>query len=318
MAATICIQSLMLRSVRLENFRCYEFLDLGNPTEISVCRNDNWTHLAGPNGAGKTSVLEAISLLVPGRGLRGAESSTLQRCGSETPWRACFEFDDRNLILTLGARGRKIQDSTGERGWHQDVSVFWVTPQSAVGFFGDKSVRRKCVDRWIAGVDPEYNRHLVRYKRAYAEWARAALGVDAVACSAFEKILEAEGRAINTKRQEWQSSLKFIFGLTRLQIESVESAQDWVSARRTGVASGVHKADVKLWRDETSAEYASTGECKLMLFGLIYAVAYSHISRYKILLLDDWSENFDKHNQRLIRKMVTEARWLEVWSSGVE
>ena len=57
--------ALSIKRLKLTNYRCYEFARL----EV----DDRPVVLTGPNGAGKTNLLEAISYLVPGRGLRGAK-----------------------------------------------------------------------------------------------------------------------------------------------------------------------------------------------------------------------------------------------------
>ncbi len=71
--------ALALTAVRLTNFRSYEDAALAVEAAPVV--------LAGPNGTGKTNLLEAISLLSPGRGLRGAKLSEHPAQGARTPQR---------------------------------------------------------------------------------------------------------------------------------------------------------------------------------------------------------------------------------------
>lgn len=350
---------MLLRLIRLENFRCYKFFDSSIACNLAIDTHDNWRHLSGPNGIGKTSVLEAISLLSPGRGLRKAAPEALQHdlknqelnnsksttqhlshlnqtgpdrvlsqnynteqrfqsSENHYNWRACFEFPDRQLILSPGIHGRKISTSNGERNWHQDISVFWITPQSAVDFFTDKTERRRCIDKWITGTNPEYHAALLRYRKAYIQWLQSAKHYsDERLCAPFERILETEARIINAYRNSWQNNLHFTFGITKLKIEEANCEQNWTQARKIGVAQGPHRADVQLSCNGLSSDRASTGEQKLMLFGLVYTVAQMHRAQYKILLLDDWSENFDTKNRALIQNYMKNADWLEVWSSGI-
>src|SRR4051812_34275505 len=88
--------ALRLHKLNLSRFRNYETLRLapeGAPVVV----------LTGPNGAGKTNLLEAVSLLAPGKGLRGAEFSEIQERGATEPWAVAAEVETaQGVLLRLG------------------------------------------------------------------------------------------------------------------------------------------------------------------------------------------------------------------------
>ena len=81
--------------LQLSHFRCYPAARLeGLGSGLIV--------LHGPNGAGKTNILEAVSLLVPGRGLRGAKIPQIQMQGGSEPWALAASVQTDIGTVTLG------------------------------------------------------------------------------------------------------------------------------------------------------------------------------------------------------------------------
>jgi DNA replication and repair protein RecF len=165
----------------LANFRSYaqgEVLTSGRPVV-----------LAGPNGAGKTNVLDAISLLSPGRGLRGSRlgdhirkgpqasegalwtvAATVAR-GSEsyeigTGLAAGPEGGERRLVHLNGAPAQSSAD-LGEI-----VQMIWLTPAMDRLFIESASGRRRFLDRLVLGFDPGHARRALRYEHAMRERIR--------------------------------------------------------------------------------------------------------------------------------------------------
>lgn len=146
--------------------------------------------LAGPNGAGKTNVLDAISLLSPGRGLRGAALSDHIRKGPMAPagdalWAVAAtlarsgESYELGTGLVLGAQGgerRRVHlngaplHNTNELA--EIVQVVWLTPAMDRIFSESASGRRKFLDRLVLGFDPGHARRAARYETAMRERAR--------------------------------------------------------------------------------------------------------------------------------------------------
>jgi len=145
--------------------------------------------LAGPNGAGKTNLLDAISLLSPGRGLRGARLSDHVRRGPSAPSDALWavaatvtrqgEAYEVGTGLTLGPNGgerRQVRlngapvQNSAELG--ELVQMLWLTPAMDRLFIEGASGRRKFLDRLVLGFDAGHARTTTRYETAMRERAR--------------------------------------------------------------------------------------------------------------------------------------------------
>ncbi len=179
-AATRAVASAVTR-LRLTRFRNYATAAL-DPTAKPIV-------LTGPNGAGKTNLLEAVSLLAPGRGLRGAQvAEPDQRLtaeaegGSPGPWAVAATVEGPVGPVEIGT-GR---DPEGERrlvridgqpaksqqalGAH--VAVVWLTPQMDRLFLDGAGARRRFLDRLIYGFDPAHAGRINGYEQALRQRAR--------------------------------------------------------------------------------------------------------------------------------------------------
>ena len=123
--------------------------------------------LTGPNGAGKTNLLEALSLLAPGRGLRRAAFADMARAGGAGGWAVAVHLDGMEGPVRIGAAwdgagegsgGRRLMiagkaaKSAGALGAHARVS--WLTPAMDRLFTGPEGERRRFIDRLTAALDP--------------------------------------------------------------------------------------------------------------------------------------------------------------------
>ena len=104
------LPSLTLLRLHLTQFRSYERLSWRPAARLSV--------ITGPNGSGKTNLLEAVSLLAPGRGLRGARMSELARHGGDGRWgvAARIAAPSGEVELGTGAAPDPASDRRGEGG----------------------------------------------------------------------------------------------------------------------------------------------------------------------------------------------------------
>jgi len=127
-----------LTRLRLKNFRNYESLSLDLDGR-HVC-------LFGSNGAGKTNLLEAISQLGPGRGLRSASLSELTRHGAESGWTISANLDDRRIGVGLEADGVHDHEIWFVPPEGELVSLGVVTPGEVVAHSVPESVARTLHD----------------------------------------------------------------------------------------------------------------------------------------------------------------------------
>jgi DNA replication and repair protein RecF len=172
--------------------------------------------LTGPNGAGKTNLLEAISLLAPGKGLRRARLSEIDRRGGGA-WALAATVTNPAGEFDIGT-GRDVESESGERRHlridgapaksQQDLSerlsVVWLTPQMDRLFADAASGRRRFLDRLVTGFDPGHWSRLLAYERAMRERARLLReGVaDPSWLKALEEIMAETGVALAAARLE--------------------------------------------------------------------------------------------------------------------
>jgi DNA replication and repair protein RecF len=160
----------------LTEFRCYAHARLDAERGAIV--------LTGPNGAGKTNLLEAISLLSPGRGLRGARSADLQRIGGapDSVWGVAATVsgaDGETLVGTgreAGSERRLIQidgkPAKSQSALSDVLSVVWLTPHMDRLFLEGAKGRRRFLDRLVFSLDPAHAGRVTRHDSALRQRAR--------------------------------------------------------------------------------------------------------------------------------------------------
>ena len=164
----------LVRRLQLHAFRNFAALDLRFAAATAPIV------LYGPNGAGKTNLLEAVSLLAPGRGLRRARLDSLDRDADPVrPFRLAAELDTADGPVDL-ATGR---DPANERRWLEImgesrrglaplaelVAIAWLTPAMDRLFLDAASERRRFLDRLVIAVYPDHARQLAVFERAMRE-----------------------------------------------------------------------------------------------------------------------------------------------------
>jgi len=195
----------------LTDFRSYKELRLDLGPEPVV--------LTGPNGAGKTNILEALSLLVPGRGLRQPKLSEISRSGSAGAWAVAVEAATPNGPVRLGTgftpadgggRERRIVRVDGQTVPNQNVltemmNVYWLTPQMDGLFADGTSERRRFFDRLVFAWDPAHAGRISAYETAMRERARLLRDEarpDVAWLSALEGTMAGRGIAVAAARLE--------------------------------------------------------------------------------------------------------------------
>ena len=172
--------------------------------------------LFGPNGAGKTNLLEAISLLSPGRGLRGSSLAEVgRRAPGEAvgrPWAvsALVEGDIGEVRVGTGAetpgatrRGVRIDGEPATPGRMAEfIRPLWLTPAQDRLFLDPASERRRFFDRLVFAAVPAHATHVLTYERALRERSRllADESSDAAWLTALEARMAQAGAQVAVNR----------------------------------------------------------------------------------------------------------------------
>ncbi|MGF1592315.1 MAG: DNA replication/repair protein RecF [Kiloniellaceae bacterium] len=210
-----------LERLLVTQFRCYAEAELRLDAAPVV--------LSGPNGAGKTNLLEAVSFLSPGRGLRRARLSEIDRRGlsgeaaESRPWTVAARVRTPNGPRDLGSgrdpaqqegadyspasRERRLvridgASARGQQALAEILSVVWLTPQMDGLFREGAGGRRRFLDRLVYGFDPEHSARCNAYEHALRERARLLKqgAADAAWLAALEESLATRGVAIAAAR----------------------------------------------------------------------------------------------------------------------
>lgn len=206
-----------VESLHLTNFRSYGTAAIDGLKPGLIV-------LHGPNGAGKTNVLEALSLLSPGRGLRGAKTMEIQKRASDRtqqPWAVAAKVDSPFGPASLGTGAdphveRRLVRVNGEAAKGQAalaeyLSCVWLTPQMDRLFLDGASVRRRFLDRLVFAFDPGHAGRLTRYENATAQRARILreqTNPDPAWLGALESAMAETGIAIAAARADFVRRLR--------------------------------------------------------------------------------------------------------------
>lgn len=170
---------LSLKKLSLSSFRSYD--------DFRIESGNRFVLLTGDNGVGKTNILEAISLLSPGRGLRNAKISEIQNIHiNDKTWAVSADLlhhDEHHKIGTaldysLNAdhirKEKRIVRIDGETQSSQTslsdyLSILWLTPQMEKLFLEGSYERRRFFDRFVFSFDPSHSGRLSRYENALRE-----------------------------------------------------------------------------------------------------------------------------------------------------
>ncbi|GGJ26014.1 DNA replication/repair protein RecF [Neoroseomonas lacus] len=173
---------LRLTRLRLTDFRSWPALEA--PLDAPIVA------IAGENGAGKTNLLEAISLLGPGRGLRGARMGELGRRteGGQRPWAAAGRFTTPHGTFDIGT-GSDPEGTSDRRVFRLDglpvrtqadladrIAVVWLTPQMDRLFQEGASGRRRFLDRLAWALEPTHAREVAAHDNAMSQRNRLLAG----------------------------------------------------------------------------------------------------------------------------------------------
>ncbi|GBQ09698.1 DNA replication/repair protein RecF [Komagataeibacter rhaeticus] len=199
----------------LTDFRNYRHLSWRPQRAVTV--------ITGPNGSGKTNLLEALSLLAPGRGLRGARMDELPRHGAAL-WGVAADVadlpgpDGLPVSLATGADplrperrtfrvdGQTLRNRDGISGYFAAV---WLTPQMDRLFQEGAAGRRRFLDRLVLALEPGHAREVAAHDRAMLQRGRvlAQYGADPHWLAALERTMARHAVAATAARADMVARL---------------------------------------------------------------------------------------------------------------
>jgi len=312
----------------------------------SVEPGNGFVLLFGENGAGKTNLLEAVSLLTPGRGLRGAALSDMARQDGDGSFAVAAKLGDIDIgtgtqpsaperrQVRINGAGAAV-NSLGE--W---LSVLWLTPAMDRLFTGSAGDRRRFLDRLVLALDPAHAHHSTRYDaamRARTKLLQEPETADPAWLTALEEAMAEHGIAIADARARTVAALderlfaapEDEFARAAIGLEGwagndlrqsllQNRARDAAAGRAT---EGPHRQDLAVTHrgKHLPAARCSTGEQKALLLGLVLAHAELVADRRDqapVLLLDEVAAHLDpKRRAALFARLEGHG---QVWMTGTE
>lgn len=331
-----------LSQLTLHNFRNYPELRLNAAPGFMV--------FSGANGAGKTNILEAVSLLAPGRGLRRASLRDIASQNGPGDFAVAAQLDDVHLgsgtsIDAPERRKTRINEAavpTNDLGeW---LSILWLTPAMDRLFTEGASGRRNFLDRLVTALEPAHARNCARYEAARRERNRLLAdtysadkdwidGLDVQLAQFGSLVAEARNRMVSALNHRLRQSDSQIFATPAVeladgQLHGEEQLQRMLQQNRSAdraagrTIRGPHRTDLNVFHSakQQPAEKCSTGEQKALLFSIILAhadlIAERRDSR-PILLLDEVAAHLDPQRRAALFGKLAE-RGGQVWLTGTE
>lgn len=224
---------LWVERLSLTNYRNYPGVTLEVTARPQV--------IAGANGSGKTNLLEALSLLAPGQGLRRAPFNEIPRAGGDGGFAVAAHVHTLNGAADIGTglqpgaasseRGRIVRidgvQQPGSGVLADYLEIVWLTPAMDGLFTGSGTERRRFLDRLILCFDPAYRTLAGRFERAMT--ARNRLLSDGVRedaqLSGFELVMAETGVAVSAARLEAVAAMARIIAERRAR--DPDSAFPW-------------------------------------------------------------------------------------------
>ncbi len=318
----------VIRSLRIAGFRSH--------AEVRLVPEGRPVALWGANGAGKTNLIEAVSMLSPGRGLRAAAPEDLARRGGPG-WKVAAELaapgGDR-AVETWAAAGEPRQVRIDGKAAPQAalagvLRVLWLTPAMDRLWTEAPEGRRRFLDRLTLSFDPGHAAAAQDYDRAMRE--RNRLLRDQVADARWYAALEAQmaaagarmaaARAAAVARIARALAAEAVFPVPDLAVTLPQDADDGgdlaaalAAGRRRDMAAGrtlagPHRADLSaVWAAKgVPAALCSTGEQKALLVSVVLANARAlaeDTGQAPALLLDEVAAHLDPDRRAALHRAI--------------
>ena len=327
--------------------------DFRNHASLRFLPTSRFIILYGANGAGKTNILEAVSLLVPGRGLRRAALADMARsfpnsesAGGFTVAAEAFGSSFGTAVQPQSPNRRHVRINGAAASINDLASRFailWLTPAMDRLFTDGASARRRFLDRLVLALNPSHAMHSSRYDNALKQRNRM-LGEgqrDAAWFDAIEARLAEYGAAITQARTDVLAQLEnaiaalppspFAKPGLALTGDAPADADSLAAALKAGrsrdraagrTLTGPHRSDLEVRHlgHGQPAAHCSTGEQKALLLTIILAHAgLVTVTRGAppILLLDEVAAHLDPDRRAALFARLADTG-SQTWMTGTE
>lgn len=323
--------------------------DFRNHADALIVPDQQFVVLTGENGAGKTNILEAVSVLAPGRGLRGAPLREMARQGGPGNFSIAAQLNDvtigtgtmadapdRRLVRINGAQAA----ATALSEW---LSIIWLTPAMDRLFIESPGGRRRFLDRLVLALYPGHAVHSARYDAAMRSRTKLLTGdrpADPTWLAALEAQMAEHGALLARARRDTVAALsealagkaddpfaRPLLGLDGWDDPDGDMVQVLADGRRRDTAagralSGPHRTELSVVHAAKGqpAALCSTGEQKALLLSIILAhseLVTRRTGRRPILLLDEVAAHLDPQRRLALFERLAQGGG-QVWMTGTE
>ncbi|QJC27923.1 DNA replication and repair protein RecF [Anaplasma platys] len=344
-----CLFQSFVDSIKLVNFRNY--------TKAELHSNGKSVVLLGENGAGKTNVLEALSVLSKGPGLRGVSAECMQNNASSTPWLVNYKIRRPEGLCTIDIARKNNQRAVtiDEKAslyskLHSLLCIVWLVPQLDHILLKAPTERLRFFDRIVHIFDKDYSQHMVKYEKA--KRSRKQLlreyPLNHNWLTSLENIMSISGVHIAQTRRNvletlhaillshGQSSSFFKFSIqlnskafeflnmpdaVQLFADNLKNSRE-TDAIRQCTTFGVHNDNFQIFHENKNlvASNCSTGEQKILLLSLLLTAAiakHNADGQPPIMLLDDIMSHLDTTHREELMFIIKDLG-CQAWITDVD
>lgn len=344
-APAAVVSGLTVSALRLTQFRSHRRLELSFDARPVA--------IFGPNGAGKTNILEALSFLSPGRGLRRAAMEDIARRPDAVGWKLAATLDSLGTLHEIetashGGSARTVQidgKTAPQLALARLARVVWLVPVMDRLWVEAAEGRRRFLDRLTMGFLPDHGDASLAYEKAMRErnrllkdgvadagWygalevqmAEAAAQIDAnrrIALARLDRALTEGG----DRFPQAALSLAGPDGPEEAPFDADSLARLWADTRHRDLAAGrtlvgPHRSDLDAVYTAKAlpARDCSTGEQKALLLSLVLANARALREDFgapPLLLLDEVAAHLDADRRAALYDEIT-ALGAQAWMTG--